>query len=95
MSMCLLGGMLVSRHLGMHDYALLLACYALSDGLIKQGFLWLATPPVYIAMLLPEPWNALGVVALAGLFVVPFIEFHREDLLHVAGVRRLMEAAQT
>lgn len=70
-SLSLLGGLLVSRHLGLHDYALVLACCALSEGTLKQGFFWLATPPVYISMLLPDPWSALGVAAACTVLALP------------------------
>jgi len=76
-SLCLLGGLLVSRHLGLHDYALVLTCCALSEGVLRQGFFWIAAPPVYIAMLLPEPWGALGVASVLSVFVIPFFELHR------------------
>lgn len=74
MSLCLLGGLLVSRHLGMRDYALLFACAALSTGLVRQGFCWASTPVIYLLMLVPEPWNAIPVFALTGVFALPFLE---------------------
>jgi hypothetical protein len=90
-SMCLLGGLLVSRHLGLHDYALVLACCALSEGLVRQGFFWLATPTVYLAMLLPEPWSAVGVAAICTLFAFPFVHWDDGTLLRPAAVRGLKE----
>ena len=91
-SLCLLGGMLVAKHLGLHDYALVLVFCALSEGVVKQGFQWLAAPPVYICMLLPDPWSVLGIVFVCAMFVLPFFELHRESLEHFLGVRRLKEA---
>jgi hypothetical protein len=79
-SLCLLGGMLVAKHLGLHDYALVLVFCALSEGLVKQGFCWLTTPPVYICMLLPDPWSAMGIVFVSVMFALPFFELNRESL---------------
>ncbi len=76
----------------MLDYALVLVFCALSEGIVKQGFSWLATPPVYICMLLPDPWSVLGIGFVLVMFVLPFIEMHRESLMHFRGVRRLKEA---
>jgi hypothetical protein len=73
LGLCVLAGMLASRHLGLHDYALLLPCSAMSGGRVKSGFFWLATPPVYVLMLLPAPWGALAVLALSTIFLFPAV----------------------
>jgi hypothetical protein len=70
--------MLVAKHLGLHDYALIFVFCALSEGLVKQGFCWLTIPPVYICMLLPDPWSAIGIVFVSAMFVLPFFELKRE-----------------
>jgi hypothetical protein len=91
-SLCLLGGLLVSRFMGLHDYALLLAGCALSEGLVRKGFFCLATPPVYLLMLFPEPWSALGVAAVCTLFALPFVHWQSGTFLHAARVGGLKEA---
>ncbi len=93
LSLCVLGGMLASSHLGMHDYALLLPCCALSRGLLRRGFFALTTPLVYIVMLLPDPWSSFGAAAMAALLALPFIEMHKQTALEIRAVRGLREAS--
>ncbi len=70
-SLCVLGGLLISGHAGMHDYALLLAAYAITDGTLQKGFAFLLAPPVYILVLLPGVWSLLGVTMLTSILLLP------------------------
>ena len=80
-SLCVLGGLLISGHAGMHDYALLLGAYAITEGPLRRGFAFLLAPPVYIMVLLPGVWGLLGVGLLTSVLLLPLWEKYTRGLV--------------
>jgi hypothetical protein len=76
LSLAIVGGVLISFHLGVHDCAVLLGAVALAPvhHLLEKGLTAICSPPVYLVLLLDGWRGALPALVLLGIFVAVVIQ---------------------